>query len=64
MSMDPDSIESKLEVAREKKATGDAAFKAGNLTDGVYYDHLRTISLASPSPLSLIISWSSSQSVL
>ena len=36
MSMDPDSIESKLEVAREKKAIGDAAFKAGNLTDGVY----------------------------
>lgn len=34
MTMDPDSIEGKLEVARQKKATGDAAFKAGNLTDG------------------------------
>lgn len=45
--MDPDSIESKLEVAREKKATGDAAFKAGNLTDGKYYDHLLS---ASPGP--------------
>ena len=59
--MDPDSIESKLGVAREKKATGDAAFKAGNLTDGKYYDHLLSASLG---PLSLIISWSSSQSVL
>lgn len=48
MSMDPDSIESKLEVARQKKATGDAAFKAGNLTDGKYYDYLRTILSASP----------------
>jgi len=46
--MDPDSIESKLEVARQKKATGDAAFKAGNLTDGTCYDHLQTISSASP----------------
>ena len=48
MSMDPDSIEGKLEVARQKKATGDAAFKAGNLTDGQYYDHLRAIFSAHP----------------
>jgi hypothetical protein len=34
MSLDPESTESKLEVAHQKKATGDAAFKAGNLTDG------------------------------
>jgi len=40
MTMDPDSIEDKLEVARQKKATGDAAFKAGNLTDALraYYE--------------------------
>ena len=43
MASDPDSIESKLEVARQKKATGDAAFKAGDLTDGTYYDRPRTI---------------------
>jgi hypothetical protein len=35
--MDPDTTESKMEVARQKKATADAAFKAGNLTDGKHY---------------------------
>jgi hypothetical protein len=34
MVMDPDRIEKNLETARQKKATGDAAFKAGNLSDG------------------------------
>jgi len=34
MSLDPESTENRLDVARQKKATGDAAFKAGNLTDG------------------------------
>ena len=48
MALDPDSIESKLEVARQKKATGDAAFKAGDLTDGAYCDRPRTIPSASP----------------
>jgi len=40
MALDPDSIESKLEVARQKKATGDAAFKAGDLTNALraYYE--------------------------
>jgi hypothetical protein len=32
--MDADT-KNKLEVARQKKETGDAAFKAGNLSDGV-----------------------------
>jgi hypothetical protein len=40
--MDPDAIESKMEVARQKKATADAAFKAGNLTDGKHYVHRQT----------------------
>ncbi|KAI0001412.1 hypothetical protein BJV74DRAFT_818460 [Russula compacta] len=42
MSMDFNSIEGKLEVARQKKATADAAFKAGNLTDALraYYEVL------------------------
>jgi hypothetical protein len=34
MSTDLEDIERKLETAREKKGTGDAAFKAGNLPDG------------------------------
>jgi len=34
MAMDPDKIEKNLEIARQKKSTGDAAFKAGNLSDG------------------------------
>jgi hypothetical protein len=33
--MDPESIKNKLEVAHQKKATGDAAFKDGNWSDGV-----------------------------
>jgi hypothetical protein len=35
MSTIPDSTENKLVVARQKKTTGDAAFKAGNWSDGV-----------------------------
>jgi hypothetical protein len=31
---DPETIERNLETARQKKTTGDAAFKAGNLPDG------------------------------
>lgn len=42
MSMDPDSIEGKLEVARQKKATADTAFKAGNLTDGRWRNQRQT----------------------
>jgi hypothetical protein len=34
MAMDPDTTEKNLETARQKKATGDAAFKAGNLPEG------------------------------
>jgi hypothetical protein len=34
MSTDPSTTESKLKFAREKKAIGDEAFKAGNMTDG------------------------------
>jgi len=36
MSADPSITESKLKVAREKKTTGDAAFKAGDLTGGSF----------------------------
>ncbi|KAI9456003.1 TPR-like protein [Russula earlei] len=40
MSVDPEALESRLEVARQKKVTGDAAFKSGNLTDALraYYE--------------------------
>jgi len=40
--MELDTIESKLEVARQKKATADAAFKAGDLTNALraYYEVL------------------------
>jgi hypothetical protein len=34
MSTDPETVERNLETARQKKATGDAAFKAGNVSDG------------------------------
>jgi hypothetical protein len=34
MSTDPETIERNLETARQKKVTGDAAFKAGNMPDG------------------------------
>jgi hypothetical protein len=34
MTTDPDTTEKNLETARQKKATGDAAFKAGNLPEG------------------------------
>jgi hypothetical protein len=34
MAIDSDKIEENLETARQRKATGDAAFKAGNLPDG------------------------------
>jgi len=34
MSTDPETVERNLETARQKKATGDAAFKAGNVLDG------------------------------
>jgi hypothetical protein len=34
MSTDPSTTEIKLKFAREKKAIGDTAFKAGNITDG------------------------------
>lgn len=42
MSTDPETIERNLETARQKKATGDAAFKAGNLPDALraYYEVL------------------------
>jgi hypothetical protein len=33
--MDTDSTQDNLEVARQKKAAGDAGFKAGNISDGV-----------------------------
>jgi hypothetical protein len=47
--MDSEAIENKLEIARQKKASADAAFKAGNLTDGKCYDQSRrTLSLALP----------------
>ncbi|KAI0300908.1 hypothetical protein BC826DRAFT_991249 [Russula brevipes] len=38
--MDSETIENKLEIARQKKASADAAFKAGNLTDALrsYYE--------------------------
>ncbi|KAI0254939.1 hypothetical protein BJV78DRAFT_805597 [Lactifluus subvellereus] len=39
MSIVPDSTESKLVVARQKKATGDAAFKAGNWSDALRAYH-------------------------
>ena len=34
MAVDPDKIDRNLEIARQKKATGDVAFKSGNLPDG------------------------------
>ena len=34
MSTDPSTTESKLKFARDKKAIGDEAFKAGNMSDG------------------------------
>ncbi|KAF8486065.1 hypothetical protein DFH94DRAFT_710122 [Russula ochroleuca] len=42
MAMDPDTTEKNLETARQKKATGDAAFKAGNLPEAfrAYYEVL------------------------
>jgi hypothetical protein len=45
--MDPDVTESRLEVARQKKATGDAAFKAGDLTEGEHGDHCQALFLRS-----------------
>jgi len=35
--MELETIESKLEVARQKKATGDTAFKAGDWTEGRWH---------------------------
>jgi hypothetical protein len=47
--MDSETIENKLEIARQKKASADAAFKAGNLTDGKCNDQSRrTLLLALP----------------
>jgi hypothetical protein len=34
MAVDPDTMERNLETARQKKATGDTAFKAGDLPNG------------------------------
>ncbi|KAI0280791.1 hypothetical protein BGY98DRAFT_1075878 [Russula aff. rugulosa BPL654] len=40
MPSDPETMERNLETARQKKATGDAAFKAGNIPDALraYYE--------------------------
>lgn len=34
MAVDPETTDRNLETARQKKATGDVAFKSGNLPDG------------------------------
>ncbi|KAF8273249.1 hypothetical protein EI94DRAFT_1716220 [Lactarius quietus] len=39
MSTDPSITESKLQISREKKAVGDAAFKAGNIPDALRAYH-------------------------